>query len=518
MSGETPVIQAEQALLGALLADEQDRASEPVKKAGPRLLDEIVQWIQPDDFHRPYHRQVWAAMLAISRREPATPKAVLGELSRSTQLRTETAQDGLLLHQLMARTPVTSRAPLYAGMVVEASLRRDLHAEAVRLDQGANGGDPSQVITAQSHARARVGVLRKRWERVPPAVRVQLDRAASTEAAAPSPAELQAQVRQLSAELQATRDRVAGQRAAGKRPETADLSLIDLLAEMLGRVLSLVDGLANASLDARRSPGPAGRVTLSPGQSLTGTWHNAFINADADALSRGGETKPASPNDAERAERTALEGRLIGSIIRNQRQLDELALTADQFTDPTARAMFQAAADIHRSAGQVDELTIEWAVQRAGGDLSATSQQLRDGLAAGAAGQATALAGQITAAAARDQTAQASEAIRQTAADPRVPPARTLARAEADLAALPEPNMRERVTPRRRRAPVRQGLSLAEQMREAEREQQRDAFGARLMDSELRRRRTPRREPQEPTARPTRRDRRRPDPEIELGL
>jgi hypothetical protein len=286
-------------------------------------------------------------------------------------------------------------------------------------------------------------------------VRVQLDRPASPEAAAPSPVELRAQARQLADQLEATKERVSQERAAGRASSPADLSLIELLTEMLGRVLSMIDGLANASIDARRSPAPDGRTALAPGQSLAGPWH-AFVEADAEALARA--DTDASPEQARQGagERAALEGRLLGSIIRDQRQLNDIALTPDQLTDPHARQMYQAAVDLHRGAGPVDELTIEWAVQRAGGDLSAASPELRAGIAAGTAGQASAFAEQLSAAAARDRAARAAEAVRQTAADPRIPPARMLARAEAELANLPEPQIRHRQAPVPRRPGPRQ--------------------------------------------------------------
>jgi replicative DNA helicase len=450
---ETPAVRAEQALLGAILADEQARATTP-DIGGPRLLDELARWVMPGDFLRPYHRQVWGAVQAVRRRrELATPEAVREELSRSPQLRAETAQDGLLLHQLVARTPVTSRAPLYGGMVVEASLHRDMYTEAVRLDQQAREGDPDRVIEAQARARARVGVLRGRWERVPDAVRAHLDRPVTFEAAQPTRAQVAEQARQLAgqvAQMQAkTAEQIRAAQRAGGPVRPADLGMLEILGELLRRVVSVVDYLANASLDSPRQAPTHGRAGLAPGQSLSGKWNAAFVSAETDALTRGEQTQAQPEQDASAVspDRAALEGRLVGCLIADQRQIDELTLTGAEFTDPAAKALYAAVAEIHRCGGAVDELTVEWAAQRAGADLTEMSpelgQAINDGLVVGSA---PVYAQQLAATATRDQATKAAEQLRQASADPRLPPSRMLAQAEAELADLPEPQVQHRDT------------------------------------------------------------------------
>jgi hypothetical protein len=436
------------------LLDEQTRASDPEKaKNSTRLLDEVARWIMPGDFLRPYHQQVWSAVRALrGRRQLATPEAVRAELGRSAQLRPETAQDGMLLHQLTASTPVVSRAPLYGGMVVEAALHRDMHAEAVRLEQAAREGDPAGLVSAQAHSRTRVGVLRTRWERVPAGVRAQLDRPATFEAAPPSRAEAAEQARQLASQAAQIQAKAAEQiRAAQRagRAGAADLSVVEMLAEMLRRLVSVVDYLANASVDSPRQAPTHGRVALAPGQSLAGggKWNAAFVSAEADALTRDQPALAAADQAGPDPVRVALEGRLIGCLLADQSQLDDLALTGDEFTDPSAKAMYAAVTEIHRAGGAVDELTVQWAAQRAGADLTEMTpefwQAINDGLLVGSA---PVYAGELAEVATREQATQAAEQLRRASADPRVTPARMLAEAEVTLAGLPEPKVRYRDT------------------------------------------------------------------------
>jgi len=457
---ETPAIRAEQALLGSILLDEQTRASDPAKaKASARLLNEVLRWILPGDFLRPYHQQVWSTVRTLHRRgQLATPEAVRAELGRSSQLRPETAQDGLLLHQLTSATPVVSRAPLYGGMVVEASLHRDMHTEAVRLKQAAREGDPARLVSAQAHSRSRVGVLRSRWERVPAGVRARLDRPATFEATPPSRAEAAEQARQLAtqaAQIQATAaEQIRAAQRAG-RVGAADLGVLEMLAEMMRRLVSVVDYLANAGVDSPRQAPTHGRVALAPGQSLAGggRWNAAFVSAEADALTRDQPAQAEASQGGVDPARVALEGRLIGCLLADQSQVDDLALNGTEFTDPSAKAMYAAVAEIHRAGGAVDELTVQWAAQRAGADLTEMTPEFRrainDGLLVGSA---PVYADELVEVATREQATRAAEQLRQASADPRVTPARMLAEAEVTLAGLPEPKVRHHDTAAR---PVR---------------------------------------------------------------
>jgi replicative DNA helicase len=501
VTGETPAVRAEQALLGAILLDEQTRASDPEKaKNSARLLDEVVRWVMPGDFLRPYHQQVWSAVRALrGRRELATPEAVRAELGRSAQLRPETAQDGLLLHQLTSATPVVSRAPLYGGMVVEAALHREMHAEAVRLEQAAREGDPAGLVSAQAHSRTRVGILRNRWERVPDGVRARLDRPATFEAARPSRAEAAEQARRLAAQAAQIQAKAAEQiRAAQRagRAGAADLSVAEMLAEMLRRLVSVVDYLANASIDSPRQAPTHGRVALAPGQSLAGggKWNAAFVSAEADALTRDQPAQAEDEQDREGPDpaRVALEGRLIGCLLADQSQVDDLALTGDEFTDPSAKAMYAAVTEIHRAGGAVDELTVQWAAQRAGADLTELNPEFRQAINDGLlVGSAPVYAGELVEVATREQATKAAEQLRQASADPRVTPARMLAEAEVTLAGLPEPKVRHQqqaAGPQPGR-PVERQAEHSQERRQPQSRPQRRAEPQRVPELHARRRR-----------------------------
>jgi hypothetical protein len=351
-------------------------------------------------------------------------------------------------------------------MVVEASLHRDMHAEAVRLEQAAREGDPARLVSAQAHSRTRVGALRSRWERVPDGVRARLDRPATFEAGQPSRTEAAEQARQLAAQAAQIQAKAAEQiraaQRAGASGRPADLRVVEMLAEMMRRLVSVVDYLANASVDSPRQTPTHGRVGLSPGQSLAGggKWNAAFVSAEADALTRDQpQAEAAQDGQGPDPTRVALEGRLIGCLLADQSQVDELALSGAEFTDPSARAMYAAVAEIHRAGGAVDDLTVQWAAQRAGADLTAMTPEFRQAINDGLlVGSAPVYAGELTEVATREQAAQAAEQLRQASADPRVTPARMLAEAEVTLAGLPEPKVRHRGTvapPRRVEGPVR---------------------------------------------------------------
>lgn len=443
MSTETPAVRAEQALLGAILSDEQAHASARTPSSTPRVLD-TVKWIQPSNFLRPYHAQVWSAITRIQARgKTATPAAVRAELTSDPQLHTETAHDGVLLQRLMEAAPVVAQAPMYGGMLVEASLHREMHSLSATLDQAAStGNDPQSIVTAQAYARTRAKILRSQWERVPAAVRAQLDQPASFAAAQPSRAEVAAEARRLAAQVRRiqaqTTERIREtQRASG--PTSAELTLLDLLGELIRRLFAMVDYLASASINERRQAAPNGRAFLSPGQSLTGQWNAAFVSKEADELTRG--PHPVETDEPTRSVptwRTALEGRLLGSLIRDQQQVDSLALSGDEFADPTAKSLYAALVDIHRRGGVVDELTVAWTAQRAGADVTETSPELRQAITAGwTTGNTAEYATELATKAASDKATRAAERIRQVAVDPRVTPSRLLAEAEINLDVTP---------------------------------------------------------------------------------
>ena len=89
-----PVIDAEQALLGALLSE-------------PSRHRHLLELLTPGDMFRPYHGQVLAAMQRLHRRGSPAAEAdkyaeqVRQELAGDPDLRPQVALDGSLLHTLM---------------------------------------------------------------------------------------------------------------------------------------------------------------------------------------------------------------------------------------------------------------------------------------------------------------------------------------------------------------------------------------------------------------------------------
>jgi len=78
-------IQAERALLGAVLTD-------------PAGNDDVLRFVSPDDFLRPWHGQVLAAMRRLRARGVAPgPRAVYAELRNDPDLPQAAARDAVPL-------------------------------------------------------------------------------------------------------------------------------------------------------------------------------------------------------------------------------------------------------------------------------------------------------------------------------------------------------------------------------------------------------------------------------------
>jgi replicative DNA helicase len=119
-------IRAEQALLGAVLAD-------------PEGHDDVLRLVSPEDFLRPWHGQVLAAMRQVRARAVAPgPLAVYAELKKNPDLPQAVARDAVPLADLMHASPCSSHASTYAGMVIGAAVRRGL-VGAAGDDRGGAG-------------------------------------------------------------------------------------------------------------------------------------------------------------------------------------------------------------------------------------------------------------------------------------------------------------------------------------------------------------------------------------------
>lgn len=145
----TPLVQAEQAVLGAVFLD-------------PGQLDHLSPWLGPDHFSRPAHRALYTAMLKLrANGRPATtmnadeplPLAWLTDTVQeaSTHTRGLTAS---YPHALVAACPSPAHAPIYGRMVLEGAIHRSVAQHAIRLHQaaradGIRGGVEETIHHAQ---------------------------------------------------------------------------------------------------------------------------------------------------------------------------------------------------------------------------------------------------------------------------------------------------------------------------------------------------------------------------------
>lgn len=132
MTAADPAIEAERALIGALLA-------------GPRAV-ESVGTLTIDDFADHRHGAIFAALRAAVDRDRASADilVVLDDLRRAGQL--PQLGNGALLHDLMGACPAPGNAPWYAGKVREHAQRRRIAALGARLSQIAEGHDLDTVL------------------------------------------------------------------------------------------------------------------------------------------------------------------------------------------------------------------------------------------------------------------------------------------------------------------------------------------------------------------------------------
>jgi hypothetical protein len=216
--GVHPVIRAEQALLGSVLADPSGHAW---------LLD----LVDADDLTRPYHGQVPAAMNRVRGRGAAAgPVAVYEELGKDPNLPSSVSHDGVLLADLMAATPQPGHGPAYAAMVISTGIRRRMTLAASRMRQAAEGRDPRSALRLAQQARDELGRCQARWEALPEPMRREL----------PLPPGRSGQ-KEIAERLTAAQDEIRGLRrdvGTGTRRQ---------LAERLGSIARHVAGAAVAS-------------------------------------------------------------------------------------------------------------------------------------------------------------------------------------------------------------------------------------------------------------------------------
>jgi hypothetical protein len=152
-------VEAEQALLGAVLAD----------PAGQQYLLNLVQ---PDDMFRPWHGQVLAAMQRLrGRGQLPSPQNVYQEVQHDPALPRSVALDAVPLAALLGKSPRTAHAGAYAAIVVESGIRRRLELAGSRVAQAAEGGDLDVALGQAARARAGLVACAARWTALPARLR-----------------------------------------------------------------------------------------------------------------------------------------------------------------------------------------------------------------------------------------------------------------------------------------------------------------------------------------------------------
>ncbi|MBC6458397.1 DnaB-like helicase N-terminal domain-containing protein [Actinomadura sp. HBU206391] len=140
-------IPAEQSVLGAMLLS-------------PDAIGAAAEQVQPDDFFRPTHQEIYKAILDLyGRGMPADPIAVRALLEKNGQL--HLVEGGAYLHTLMTTVPTVANIATYIAEVVECStLRRLIRAGTQVVEMGYRGrGDVDGVIAESEAAIRRVSKI-----------------------------------------------------------------------------------------------------------------------------------------------------------------------------------------------------------------------------------------------------------------------------------------------------------------------------------------------------------------------
>ena len=195
---------ASAAALGALLWD-------------PRRVRDVMDWLEPADFPHPMHRAVYATLVGlVAAGEPVNLLELPATLAsgRFHDVHVDPGRPGPLgaagLHTLLSFTPATPRAETHDGqhhsehvrygqLVLQDSVRRQVHAAGVRLEQHAReaivavDADPSLPgYEATASAIARLEPVLDTIERHLEHLNARLDRPAGGDAApGPDPAAAQ---------------------------------------------------------------------------------------------------------------------------------------------------------------------------------------------------------------------------------------------------------------------------------------------------------------------------------------
>ena len=132
---------AEQAVLGAMLLSKD-------------AIADVVETLKLDDFYRPAHATVYAAVLDLyGRGEPADAVMVAGELTKSGEI----ARIGgaAYLHDLVSSVPTAANASYYARIVSERATLRRMVTAGTRIVQMGYAGE-GDVYDLVDRAQAEV--------------------------------------------------------------------------------------------------------------------------------------------------------------------------------------------------------------------------------------------------------------------------------------------------------------------------------------------------------------------------
>ncbi|GAA1708448.1 DnaB-like helicase N-terminal domain-containing protein [Streptomyces yatensis] len=154
----TPLLQAEQAVLGAVLLE-------------PRQLGHLAGWLRPEHFYRPAHAALYGAMLDLhASGHPATtaPADVPVPLTWVNDTRDKASEHtrgvtAAYVHSLPSACPRPAHAPVYGRMVLEGAIHRSVTQHAVRLHHAARGAGVEETL---HHAQVLADVLTelaRRW-------------------------------------------------------------------------------------------------------------------------------------------------------------------------------------------------------------------------------------------------------------------------------------------------------------------------------------------------------------------
>ncbi|WP_435178140.1 DnaB-like helicase N-terminal domain-containing protein [Actinacidiphila sp. bgisy145] len=154
-----PLLQAEQAVLGAVLLD-------------PDQLDHLG-WLEPEHFHRPAHQALFAALRHLrSQGQPVLAADGTVPLAWVNDAVTEAGKHlpgvtSVYAHVLVSACPRPAHAPVYGRMVLEGAIHRTVTEHAVRLHQTArDDAIRGEVDTTLHHADVLAAVLEdlaRRW-------------------------------------------------------------------------------------------------------------------------------------------------------------------------------------------------------------------------------------------------------------------------------------------------------------------------------------------------------------------